>query len=144
MATRSRIGLINEDGSITSVHCHWDGYPSHNGLILQKNYQDPEKVKMLLSLGDLSSLGPKIAPEGNFVHTFDSPANGVCVFYGRDRKENGTECIVSENLQEFIELSFFEDYCYIFEAGVWFLIEMNVNKKPVKLSEFLQGETTEE
>ena len=68
----------------------------------------------------------------------------MCVFYGRDRKENGTQCIVSENLQEFIELSFFEDYCYIFEAGVWFLIEMNVNKKPVKLSEFLQGETTEE
>lgn len=144
MATYSRIGIINEDGSITSVYCHWDGYPSHNGVILQTNYQDSEKVKMLLSLGDLSSLGPKIAPEGNSEHSFDSPADGVCVFYGRDRKEEGTECNVSANLQEFIELSFHDDFCYIFEAGVWFLIEMNVNKKPVKLSEFLQGKTTEE
>ena len=136
MSTRSRIGMVNEDGSITSVYCHWDGYPSHNGVLLLGNYKDREKIEMLLSLGDLSSLAPKIAPEGNSVHTFDSPADGVCVFYGRDRKEKGTECIVSANLQEFIQMSDWCDYLYIFEAGEWFLINMHNDKKPKKLSEY--------
>ena len=143
MGTRSRIGMINEDGSITSVYCHWDGYPSHNGLILEKNYQDPEKIKTLMSLGDLSSLGKKLIPEGNAVHTFDDPADGVCVFYGRDRKEIGTNCKVSANMKEFIEMSDWCDYCYIFEAGVWFVIEMHHGNKPVKLSEYFAKDPRE-
>lgn len=136
MATRSRIGMINEDGSITSVYCHWDGYPSHNGVLLLEDYKEREKIEMLLSLGDLSSLAPKIAPGGDSVHTFDSPTDGVCVFYGRDRKEKGTECKVSANLQEFIQMSDWCDYLYIFEAGEWFLITMYKDKKPEKLSEY--------
>jgi hypothetical protein len=141
MGTRSRIGMMNEDGSITSVYCHWDGYPSHNGVILLENYQDPEKIKMLISLGDLSSLEKKLIPEGNVVHSFEDPADGVCVFYGRDRKENGTSCRVSANMKEFIEIADWCDYCYIFEAGVWFVIAMHQgDKKPEKLFEYLAKE----
>lgn len=133
--------MMNEDGSITSVYCHWDGYPSHNGVILEKNYQDPEKIKTLMSLGDLSSLEKKLVPEGNVVHTFDDPADGVCVFYGRDRKQNGTDCRVSANMKEFVEMSGWCDYCYIFEAGVWFVIAMHQgDKKPEKLFEYLAKE----
>jgi len=141
MGTRSRIGMMNEDGSITSVYCHWDGYPSHNGVILLENYQEPEKIKMLISLGDLSSLEKKLIPEGNVVHSFEDPADGVCVFYGRDRKENGTSCRVSANMKEFIEIADWCDYCYIFEAGVWFVIAMHQgDKKPEKLFEYLAKE----
>lgn len=140
MATRSRIGMVNEDGSISSVYCHWDGYPSHNGVMLLENYQDPEKIKMLLSLGDLSSLAPKITPDGNSVHNFDSPTDGVCVFYGRDRKEKGTECKVAANMKEFLELGDWCDYCYIFEAGVWFVVTMHKGKKLEKLSEYFSNE----
>lgn len=25
MATRSNIGIVNQDGSITGIYCHWDG-----------------------------------------------------------------------------------------------------------------------
>lgn len=133
--------MMNEDGSITSVYCHWDGYPSHNGVILLENYQDPEKIKMLISLGDLSSLEKKLIPEGNVVHSFEDPADGVCVFYGRDRKENGTSCGVSANMKEFIEIADWCDYCYIFEAGVWFVIAMHQgDKKPEKLFEYLAKE----
>ena len=28
MATRSAIGYINIDGTVTGTYCHWDGYPS--------------------------------------------------------------------------------------------------------------------
>jgi len=135
--------MVNEDGSITSVYCHWDGYPSHNGLILLESYQDPAKIKALITLGDLSSLGPNIAPEGDVVHTFNDPADGVCVFYGRDRKDKGTECKLAANMKEFLEISDWCDYCYVFENGEWFLITMHQDKKPILLSESFYEEDEE-
>lgn len=57
MSTRSRIGMIMEDGTVHSVYCHYDGYLAYNGEILNKYYNTPEKVKELISLGDISSLG---------------------------------------------------------------------------------------
>ena len=38
MATRSFIGKLNHDGSITVVYCHWDGYPEGVGETLVKHY----------------------------------------------------------------------------------------------------------
>ncbi len=143
MATRSRIGMVNENGSITSVYCHWDGYPSHNGLLLLEHYQDPEKIKKLLALGDLSSLAPNLEPEGNVTHTFEDPTDGVCVFYGRDRKEKNTGYKVSANLKEFIQMSDWCDYLYIFENGEWQLVTMHQDKKPRLLSESFHKENEE-
>lgn len=57
MATRSEIYLEKEDGTFDYVYCHWDGYPEWNGRILLKHYNDVEKVKALISLGSISSLG---------------------------------------------------------------------------------------
>ncbi len=34
MATRSRIAIENQDGSVTSVYCHWDGHIETNGVEL--------------------------------------------------------------------------------------------------------------
>jgi len=57
MATRSNIGKLNSDNTVSYIYCHWDGYPSHNGTILQEHYNTPEKVDALLVLGDMSVLG---------------------------------------------------------------------------------------
>ena len=57
MGTRSRIGIRNADGTITSIYCHWDGYPAYNGRILLENYKDKETVLALMKLGDMSFLG---------------------------------------------------------------------------------------
>ena len=35
MATRARIGLKLEDGSIISAYHHWDGYPEWLGVTLR-------------------------------------------------------------------------------------------------------------
>ena len=70
MATRSRIAIENEDGTVDSIYCHWDGYPSHNGKILKEHYSDRAKLKQLIELGSISSLGSKIEPTGE--HTFDN------------------------------------------------------------------------
>jgi hypothetical protein len=56
MGTRSTIALEFADGTVEQVYCHWDGYLSNNGAILQNYYMNPFKVKQLLALGDFSSL----------------------------------------------------------------------------------------
>jgi hypothetical protein len=56
MGTRSTIALEFADGTVEQVYCHWDGYLSNNGRILNDHYMDPFKVKALVSLGGFSSL----------------------------------------------------------------------------------------
>ena len=56
MATRSRIAIEKQDGTVTSIYCHFDGYISGNGETLQTNYSNREKVEQLIALGDISSL----------------------------------------------------------------------------------------
>ena len=87
MATRSTIAKRNEDGSITQIYCHWDGYVLGGvGETLFNHYNTPELVDQLIALGDLSSLREKPTPtEGE--HTFDEPQADVTVAYHRDRGE---------------------------------------------------------
>ena len=56
MATRSKIAIENQDGTVTAIYCHWDGYVNGVGKTLFENY-DREKLEQLIELGDISSLG---------------------------------------------------------------------------------------
>ena len=87
MSTNARIGIENEDGSVTSVYTHFDGYPSHHAPILAEHYSEPEKLRALLALGDLSVLAPELGSKHDFdTHSKDAP-DDWCLFYGRDRGE---------------------------------------------------------
>lgn len=86
MGTRANIVRKNADGSFDSIYTHWDGYPEHHAPILLEHYNTPQRVAMLLELGDLSSLGAKIGDK----HDFHSCPEGVCNAYGRDRGEENT------------------------------------------------------
>jgi hypothetical protein len=57
MATRSRIAIENQDGTVTSIYCHWDGGIGTNGERLSQNYATTELVSGLIELGNISSLG---------------------------------------------------------------------------------------
>ena len=70
MSTRSYICIEKEEGVYEGVYCHWDGYLSHNGKLLNEFYQDRSKVEKLISLGDLSSLAQEIEPNPNEEHNF--------------------------------------------------------------------------
>lgn len=61
MGTRSRIAIRCTDDTYLSVYCHWDGYPSHVGVTLQKYYDTEQKVCTLLAGGDFSSLTANVA-----------------------------------------------------------------------------------
>ena len=124
MGTRSRIGVMHGD-KCKSVYCHWDGYLSFNGQILQEHY-DSAKANHLVSLGDMSLLAENIEiPEG-VEHTFDVPAKNITTFYGRDRGESGTEFRVALTFNEFLEQceNCGAEYYYIMKDGVWYCGDM--------------------
>ena len=127
MGTRSRIGIKNQDGTIDSIYCHWDGYPSHNGVILNEHYNEEARVRELISLGSLSSLSPAISPEEGTEHSFNSPQEGVCVFYGRDRGEQEVEPRQDSNVKAFMDKAgqSWEEWMYLFnpENGQWEVAE---------------------
>jgi hypothetical protein len=56
MSTRSRIAIENQDGSVKSIYCHFDGYLSGVGRLLKEYYTTQAKVEALIELGDISSL----------------------------------------------------------------------------------------
>ena len=101
MATRSRIGIENENGTVATIYCHWDGSPSSNGKILKENYRDEESVRKLLSLGDLSEL--RETPE-------------TCVAYHRDRGEPLKYPRIDQNLDLFRQ-SDYQEFGYIFNLN---------------------------
>lgn len=84
MSTRSNIAILNDDGTVTAIYCHWDGIININGKILLKNYHKKTKVEELIKHGDLSSLHAEIEPTERTTHTADIPQKDVCVFYHRD------------------------------------------------------------
>lgn len=113
MSTRSRIGIIREEGRTESIYCHFDGYPEKVGRILRLNYQDEKKVNALMQLGDLSILGPEIGEKQDF----DDRGNRNpewCLAYGRDRGETDVDSIISENKKDFIELSENSNACFVY------------------------------
>ena len=122
MATRSRIGLMLEDGTIKHSYCHFDGYPHGVGHTLLEHYSDIEKVKELLSFGDMSFLAPKVTPDG--IHNFNTYEQDVTVFYGRDRGEEGIDAQVT-SIDEFHtnSNSSFTEFLYLFTGGNWWVYD---------------------
>ena len=120
MGTRSRIGMKQEDGSVKSIYCHWYGYPDGVGKELIVNYQDPEKVKKLISLGDISSLNARVEPDPEEEHSFDDPKKDITVAYHRDRGEEYTEPRVDQTIFAYSK-SDLEAYGYLYSDGVWFI-----------------------
>jgi hypothetical protein len=105
MSTRARIAIENQDETVDSIYCHFDGYIDSVGKTLFNHY-DQEKLEKLLELGDISSLGES---------TIDTVA------YCRDRGED----LKSQSFNDMEDL--FEDgfgsgveyiYC-LTRHGIW-------------------------
>jgi hypothetical protein len=105
MSTRSRIGIVNEDRSISSIYCHHDGYLSGVGATLARHYQDIGKLRALIALGDISSLG-------------DTPAlqDGTRA-YSRDAGEDLTPPLFSYDEAHLLQHA--EEFTYLFDGKWW-------------------------
>jgi hypothetical protein len=148
MGTRSRIGVMHGD-IVKSVYCHWDGYLSHNGTILQKHY-DSSKANQLVALGDISSLGKDIgekhafdtyhlSPEDRKQHELDH--GDSTTFYGRDREEVNVSWQVSHTFLDFLSLveGCGAEYYYIMRDGEWYCGSPYKGSKLVRLAEALEA-----
>lgn len=118
MATRSTIAVLNPNGTVSQIYCHWDGYLEWNGRILVENYNTLERVQELIALGDLSSLHENIQSTTDS-QTCEDPEPNVGVYYGRDRGESGVEPRVYDSLEDYIENFQREEFNYLFQAGEW-------------------------
>jgi hypothetical protein len=123
MGTRSSIALLKGNGTVESIYIHWDGYPSHNGAILLEHYTDTNKIRALLALGDLSSLGKNLNP-GRRNHSYDKPADNVVVSYRRDRGEADVDSLTHKSLVAFLAWAKNSDaeYAYVFDEynNTWY------------------------
>lgn len=120
MGTRSTIAVARpSDGKIISVYCHWDGYIDidYNGRLLVENYNTQELAERLVSQGNISSLGEKADPSPG-LHSYNSPQDGVTVYYGRDRDEDNVDAKSYTSIVEWAHQNK-EEYNYIFIDGEW-------------------------
>ena len=117
MSTKSRIGILNTDGTTETIYCHWDGYPEHQLPILTKNYTTEEKVRELLELGDISALGERTAPEENEAHSWSAPAKGVTIAYHRDGGERKIRARRSKSIDDLHSADWDVNWFYLFDAA---------------------------
>jgi len=148
MGTRSRIGVMHGT-NCKSVYCHWDGYLDFNGRMLLEHY-DSTKANFLVALGDLSSLRPDVFVAEGVEHSFEKPAEDICIFYGRDRGETGTEWKTTNTFEKFLELcdDCGAEYYYIMKDGEWYVgttykSDVKMGHKLVPLAEALAEQDIE-
>lgn len=127
MATRSTIAVQHNDGTVSQVYCHWDGYLSHNGKLLIENYNTLESAECLIQFGSISSLGKSIGVKHPFslvdtkmsMDEWEEKYGNMTTFYGRDRGETDTEPKVFTDFEDYKERFIGEEYDYIFKDGQW-------------------------
>ena len=128
MGTRSTIALEFADGTVEQVYCHWDGYLDHNGKILLEHYSDPFKLRDLIDMGGISSLGKVVGQKHPFGPAYNETdaekkaavqkevdlANeaGYTTFYARDRGEDIT-IEKFKDIQDYYANVYGEEYDYI-------------------------------
>ena len=121
MGTRSAIGYKTETGKVRAKYSHYDGYVAGCGKTLQEHYTQARKIAQMVELGDQSYMSPEIFPMPNSTHSFDTPEEGVTIFYGRDRGETNVEAVEFDTVQEFVE--YYTDsgceYFYLHTAAGW-------------------------
>ena len=137
MGTRSTIALEFADGTVEQIYCHWDGYLEHNGKILAEHYSDPFKLRDLIDMGGISSLGKVIGKKHPFGPAYNETdivkkakiqkevdkarEAGYTTFYARDRGEDLTkEQFV--DFQDYLAHHQYEEYEYILRKdGNWYV-----------------------
>lgn len=138
MATQSTIWISNvgKQGHKIYVgqYCHFDGYLNGVGKILLEQYTDEEKIRKMIALGSMSSIGASIeCPEG---HTYDTPIDGYTVFYTRDRGEPMSFYLTEEKLDTINKYG--ERYNYLYDDGQW-MVQYWANSTFVPLKEELEN-----
>lgn len=151
MGTRSLIGIVGANGNVNFVYCHWDGYPEYNGALLVNNYKEEDKIKKLMAMGDISSMGiDTITFEEWQQEKFESkygspiipkdPITGFPLYalsYNNWRNE-GTES-QTVPLYQYLNPKFYQDaeFKYYYHEGKWYCMDCEGNYQNLKRYEYM-------
>jgi len=127
MATRSAIGFVEYDGSVTGIYCHWDGYLEGVGKKLVEHYSDTSKLLDLIDLGDISCLGPELGEKHPFSYhdvemnseRYDELYGNMTTAYGRDRGELNCEAHDFACINHFRMHFKHCEYFYLYDGNEW-------------------------
>jgi hypothetical protein len=114
MSTRSRIAIENQDGTVTSVYCHFDGYVKGVGKTLFENY-NRETTEQLVELGDLSQL---------------NESTETTIAYARDRGEDLKKTIYID-VEELFEMNSRGGLDYVYcltKDNIWLVNKTTSNQ----------------
>ena len=117
MSTRSRIGILNPNGTVESVYCHQDGYPAYTGYFLENFYTSTKLVKLLLSKGDISNIATP--------YRWDTPIGQKEIFDNKELlslktyAQRGEKCpsVIHEDVKEYLKYDSCDEYKYLFSNG---------------------------
>jgi hypothetical protein len=113
MGTRSLVGVMH--GTVCkSVYCHYDGYLSYTGEILNKHY-DSTLANALVARGDNSGVKPTL-DEISFYEDRQTEGEDVKEFI------NSTPWQVAHTFDEFLDQvhGCCAEYYYVMKEGVWY------------------------
>jgi len=121
MATRSRIAIENENGTVTSIYCHFDGYLSGVGKTLFEHY-DREKTEKLMELGDISVL---------------NESTESTIAYHRDRNED-LNFTTFPNVEDLFDYGFESGVEYVYcltIGGIWLVNKLGSYRVDILVEE---------
>ena len=103
MATRSRIAVELQDGTVKSVYCHWDGYPDGVGKdLLNKHFSSTGEVEDFIDEGSRSTVDESYHKK-----------------YGESRGEKLEKPDVHTSADEYFNGDI-EEYGYMYnKEGIW-------------------------
>ena len=112
MATRARIGIQNDDGTIRSAYHHWDGYPEWLGKALRQHFNTTEKVTALIDGGDMSSCYTNLGFNNESRETTGP-------LYYSERGETTPARVTDSFHDSMMEFNAGEEYNYLFVNNEW-------------------------
>mgnify|MGYP003124423247 FL=1 len=106
MGTRSNIAYERPNGQVVVAYCHYDGYPEYNGVILNENYNTPQKAEELANQGYFVGLKPNLK---------DSLERG-----GTSKEAP----MIYHSLHSYLnDIQWDIEWIYIFKRGQWYVCE---------------------
>lgn len=108
MGTRSNIAYEQPNGQVIVTYCHWDGYPTYNGQVLNDHYNNHKKAEEIANQGYLSSLRETVA-------------------LSIEDRANQDQPFVYSSIEAYInDINSDIEYAYIFTRGQWYCNEYNI------------------
>lgn len=135
MSTRGHVA-IKENGKFRYIYNHHDSYIDGLGITLYQHYNDADKVRKLIALGNTSSIGATVEEGGSRTYRehLDKPLEErgtVAAFRDINRWEDSNEQtewedekpIETENISDVLG----EEFTYIFdvEENKWYIAYWN-------------------